>query len=86
MKAINYYIVVSDIKEEEKKIAGLIFTEKTDVDNRYTRAKIISCKGKLAEGVEEDDIVYYDKHAGHGITHKDFFYKVIKVSDVVLVE
>ena len=42
MKAINYYIVVSDIKEEEKKIAGLIFTEKTDVDNRYTRAKIIS--------------------------------------------
>ena len=41
MKAINYYIVVSDIKEEEKKIAGLIFTEKTDVDNRYIKAKII---------------------------------------------
>jgi co-chaperonin GroES (HSP10) len=85
MKAINYYIVVSDIKEEEKKIAGLIFTEKTDVDNRYTRAKIIS-KGKLAEGVEEDDIVYYDKHAGHGIAYRDNFYKVIKVSDVILVE
>jgi|TARA_R110000803_G_scaffold19996_1_gene51700 co-chaperonin GroES (HSP10) len=85
MKAINYYIVVSDIKEEEKKIAGLIFTEKTDVDNRYTRAKIIS-KGKLAEGVEEDDIVYYDKHAGHGIAYRDDFYKVIKVSDVILVE
>ena len=85
MKAINYYLIISDIKEEQKKIAGLIFTEKTDVDNRYIRAKIIS-KGKLAEGVEEDDIVYYDKHAGHGITHKDFFYKVIKVSDVVLVE
>lgn len=85
MKAINYYIVVSDIKEEEKKIAGLIFTEKTDVDNRYTRAKIIS-KGKLAEGVEEDDIVYYDKHAGHGIAYGDDFYKVIKVSDVILVE
>jgi co-chaperonin GroES (HSP10) len=73
MKAINYYIVVSDIKEEQKKIAGLIFTEKTDVDNRYTRAKIIS-KGKLAEGVEEDDIVYYDKHAGHGIAYRGFLH------------
>ena len=43
MRAINYYLVVSDIKEEQKKIAGMIFTEKTDVDNRYTKAKIISC-------------------------------------------
>ena len=85
MKAINYYIVVSDIKEEEKKIAGLIFTEKTDVDNRYTRAKIIS-KGKLAEGVEEDDIVYYDKHAGHGVQYKDILYHVIRSGDVVLID
>ena len=85
MKAINYYLIVSDIKEEQKKIAGLIFTEKTDVDNRYTRAKIISCGDKV-EGVKEDDVVCYDKHAGHGITHRDFFYKVIKISDIVLVE
>ena len=35
MKAINFYFIVGDIKEEQKKIAGLIFTEKTDVDNRY---------------------------------------------------
>jgi|TARA_R110000796_G_scaffold115629_2_gene227776 co-chaperonin GroES (HSP10) len=85
MRAINYYLVVSDIKEEQKKIAGMIFTEKTDVDNRYTKAKIISCGDKV-EGVVEGDIVYYDKHAGHSITHKDDFYKVIKIVDIVLVE
>mgnify|MGYP003134547777 CR=1 FL=1 len=85
MKAINHYLIVDDIKEEQKKIAGLIFTEKTDVDNRYIKAKIIS-KGKLAEGVKKNDIVYYDKHAGHGIAYGDNFYKVIKVSDVILVE
>ena len=85
MRAINYYLVVSDIKEEQKKIAGMIFTEKTDVDNRYTKAKIISCGDKV-EGVVEGDIVYYDKHAGHSITHKDYFYKVIKIVDIVLVE
>tara|TARA_R110001606_G_scaffold160557_1_gene304550 strand:- start:711 stop:968 length:258 start_codon:yes stop_codon:yes gene_type:complete len=85
MRAINYYLVVSDIKEEQKKIAGMIFTEKTDVDNRYTKAKIISCGDKV-EGVVEGNIVYYDKHAGHSITHKDDFYKVIKIVDIVLVE
>jgi|TARA_B110000483_G_scaffold104968_1_gene128053 co-chaperonin GroES (HSP10) len=85
MRAINYYLVVSDIKEEQKKIAGMIFTEKTDVDNRYTKAKIISCGDKV-DGVVEGDIVYYDKHAGHSITHKDDFYKVIKIVDIVLVE
>ena len=40
MKAINFYLIVSDIKEEQKKIAGLIFTEKTDLDNRYIRARV----------------------------------------------
>ena len=85
MQAINYYLVVSDIKEEQKNIAGLIFTEKTDVDNRYTKARIISC-GNKTEGVKEGNIIYYDKYAGHGIAYRDDFYKVIKVSDVILVE
>ncbi len=85
MKAINYYLIVDDIKEKQKKIAGLIFTEKTDVDNRYIKARIISCGDKV-EGIEKSDIVFYDKHAGHGIDYKDKLYKVIKISDVVLVE
>ena len=79
MKAINYYLIVSDVKEEQKKIAGLIFTEKTDLDNRYIRARVISC-GK------DSDIVYYDKHAGHGISYEDTLYKIIRAQDVVLVE
>jgi len=85
MRAINYYLVVDDIKEEQKKIAGLIFTENTDVDNRFTKAKVINC-GDRVEGVVEGDIVYYDKNSGHGITRGDFLYKVIKIGDIVLVE
>ena len=85
MKAINYYLIIDDIKEEQKKIAGLIFTEKTDVDNRYIKAKIISCGDKV-EGIKDSDVVFYDKHAGHGIDYKEKLYKVIKISDVVLVE
>ena len=40
----------------------------------------------LVEGIKEDDIIHYDKHAGHGIQHKDTFYGVIKQQDVVLID
>ena len=37
-------------------------------------------------GVNKDDIIFYDKHAGHGISYKDKLYTVINLGDVVLVE
>ena len=85
MKAINHYLVIERIKDEEKKVGGLILTEEIDEDNRYLKAKVISI-GNLVEGINEDDIIYYDKHAGHGIQHKDKFYHVIKQMDVVLID
>ena len=85
MKAINRYIVIKNIKTEPKKVAGLIMTEETDVDNRYVKAKIISC-GDLVEGLKDGDTIYYDKHAGHDISWKEELYMVIRDMDVVLVD
>jgi co-chaperonin GroES (HSP10) len=85
MKAINNYIIIEKIKEGPKKISGLIMTDETDVDNRYSKAKIIST-GNLVEGLENGNTIYYDKHAGHGISWKDELYHVIRSVDVVLVE
>ena len=85
MKAINRYIVVKNIKTEPKKVAGLIMTDDTDVDNRYIKAKIISC-GNLVEVLKDNDIVYYDKHAGHDISFNDKLYRVIQDRDVILIE
>jgi co-chaperonin GroES (HSP10) len=84
MKAVNYYLVVENIKES-KKIGGLEVTDDLDEDNRYTKAKVISI-GNLVEGIKENDIVYYDKHAGHSIQYKDILYYVIKIGDVVLID
>ena len=84
MKAVNHYLVIDMIKEEPK-VGGLILTEQTDKDNRYLKAKVISI-GNNVEGIEEGDVIYYDKHAGHGIQHKDKFYGVIKQMDVVLID
>ena len=85
MKAVNHYLVIERIKDEPTKVGGLILTEETDEDNRYLKAKVISI-GNNVEGIKEGDVVYYDKHAGHGIQHKDKFYGVIKQMDVVLID
>ena len=85
MKAVNNYIVVEKIKIEPKKVAGLIMTEDIDEDNRYIKANVISV-GNLVEGIKNKDVVYYDKHAGHGAQYKDILYHVIRAGDVVLID
>jgi len=85
MKAVNHYIIIDLIKKQPKKVAGLILTEDVDSDNRYLKAKVVSV-GNLVEGINEGDTVYYDKHAGHGIQHRDKFYNVIRSGDVVLID
>ena len=85
MKAVNNYIIIDLIKSQPKKVGGLILTEEVDSDNRYLKAKVVSI-GNLVEGINEGDTVYYDKHAGHGIQHKNKFYGVIRSGDVVLID
>ena len=64
MKAVNHYIIIEQIKEGPKKVGGLILTDEVNEDNRYLKSKVISI-GNLVEGICVDDIIYYDKHAGH---------------------
>ena len=85
MRAINDYIVVDVEKVGPKKVGGLILTEELDENNRYVKATIISV-GNLVEGLKDKDTIYYDKHAGHGITWANTMYYVIRARDVVLVE
>ena len=85
MQAINSYVIVDKIKEEPKKVSGLILTDKTDETNRYKKANIISA-GELVQVVKKGDVIFYDKHAGHDIGYKDELYRVIQARDIVLVE
>jgi co-chaperonin GroES (HSP10) len=84
MKAVNHYVVVEKIKEE-KKVGGLILTDDLNEDNRYLKGKVVSV-GNLVEAIEEQDVVYYDKIAEHGIQFDKKLYFVIKASDIVLVD
>ena len=85
MKAVNHYVVIEKIKETEKKVGGLIITEDNNTEVRYFKGRVVSA-GNLVEGIETNDIVWYDRHAGHGIEYDDKFYFVIKASDIVLVD
>ena len=85
MKAINYYLVVDKIKEAPKKVGGLELTETQNKDIRYLKARVISV-GDQVPLIKEGDIVWYDKHAGHGIEWNDKLYFVLKVPDIVIVE
>jgi len=85
MKAVNNYIIVQKIKQGPKTVGGLILTEDIDEDNRYIKATVISV-GNLVEGVKNNDVVFYDKHAGHGVQYKETLYHVIRSGDVVLID
>ena len=85
MKAIGNYILIEKLSNKTKEVNGLLLTEKLDSDNRYVKAKIISC-GNLVEVLKEGDIIYYDKHRGNGVDYNDKIYYVIKDLDVILVE
>ena len=85
MKAVNHYIIIDLIKNEPKKVGGLILTDEINEDNRYLKAKVVSI-GNLVEGLKDGDTIYYDKHAGHDISWKDTLYRVIQDRDVVLVD
>ena len=85
MQAINDYVIVDDEKTGPKKVGGLILTDETDEANRYKKAKIISI-GDMVNNVKENDVIYYDAMAGHGISYEKDLYRVIRSRDIVMVE
>jgi len=85
MKAIGKYIVINPTKEDNKKTSGgLILTDKQREDIRYRQADIISL-GPDVNNINDDNIIYYDRHAGTKIEIKEKEYIVIKEQDVVVV-
>ena len=78
MKAINHYIIIDLIKESPKKQNGLIIADKHQNEIRYKKAKVISV-GDAVKGLNKNDIIYYDKHAGYGMDFEENLYYVIKI-------
>ncbi len=85
MKAIGKNLVILKTKEGTTKTkGGLLLAENHKDDIRYHKATVVSA-GEEVVGLSENDIIYYDRHAGHQIEFEKNIYHVIKVTDVVVV-
>tara|TARA_R110002020_G_scaffold216034_3_gene423380 strand:- start:1107 stop:1367 length:261 start_codon:yes stop_codon:yes gene_type:complete len=85
MKAIGNNIIIKPEKvKTDKTKGGLLIIEKDREDIRYRKATIISVSNDI-KGLKKDDIIYYDRHAGHGIEFNKDKFTLIKLQDVVVV-
>ena len=85
MKAIGRNLII--IKEKEgttKTDGGLLLAESQREDIRYVKASVVSV-GEEVAGVKKNDVIYFDRHAGHKIEVDKKSYHVIKSGDIVVV-
>jgi|TARA_B100000900_G_scaffold414212_1_gene440247 co-chaperonin GroES (HSP10) len=84
MKPIGKYIIIVPIEEEHKTDSGILLSA-SDVDHfRYKKGKVIK-SGSEVSVINDDDIIYYDKNAGHSMLLYDKPYTIIQERDVVVV-
>ena len=84
MKPIGKYIIINTVDEEIKTEAGILLSA-SDVDEfRYKKGKVIKT-GSDVTVIQENDLIYYDKNAGHTMLIKDKSYTIISERDVVVV-
>ena len=84
MKPVNKYIVVREIVEEYKTDSGLLLSSQ-DVDTYRYKKGLVWEVGNNVEVINEDDVIYYDKAAGHKILLQDEPLTIIQERDVVVV-
>ncbi len=84
MKPVGKYIIIKTITEEVKSSSGLLLSA-SDVDEfRYKKGTIIK-PGTAVDVVKENDLIYYDKNAGHSMIINQETYTIISERDVVIV-
>ena len=85
MKAVGKYIVINPIEEKQKETEnGFILTEQNREDIRYRKA-IVEIVGDEVKGINEKDVVYYDRHAGFTLEMGSDIKTIIKEYDIVVV-
>ncbi len=85
MKAVGNNLIIQRVEKTiTKSKGGLLLSENDRSDIRYIAANIVSI-GDDIKGLEKNNKIFYDRHAGHSIEINDKKYQVIKAQDVVVV-
>lgn len=83
MKPVGKYIVIKAISEEQK-MGGLVVSSEFANSLRYKKGRVVK-PGTDVSSVAVDDVIYYDKSAGHKMVIDGEQYVVIVERDVVVV-
>ncbi len=85
MKAIGNNLIVDMTKQgvSETK-GGLFLAEKQREDIRYAEGTVLSV-GASVVGINEKDVIYFDKNNAHQIEIKKEIYQVVNIAHVVVV-
>ncbi len=85
MKAIGRNLIIQKTKEGTTKTkGGLLLAENQREDIRYVEATIVSVGSEIV-GINKEDKIFFDRHAGHKIEINKQTFHVIKAQDVVVV-
>jgi co-chaperonin GroES (HSP10) len=83
MKPVGKYIVIKAIVEEST-MGGLLVSSEEVNSLRYKKGRVVK-PGTDVSTVVADDVIYYDKSAGHKMVIDGEQYVVIVERDVVVV-
>ena len=84
MQAINKYIIIKKINEEYKTKSGILLSNEDVSSLRYHKALVIN-PGTNVDNLNKNDVIYFDKAAGHSMIINDETYTIIEERDVVVV-
>lgn len=84
MQPIGKYIAVKPIDEEIKTKSGLLLSAQDADDFRYKKGKVIK-PGSDVTVIKADDLIYYDKSAGHSMLVNNESMTIIEERNVVIV-
>ena len=84
MQAINKYIIIKKINEEYKTKSGILLSNEDVSSLRYHKALVIN-PGTNVDNLKKNDVIYFDKAAGHSMIINDETYTIIEERDVVVV-
>jgi co-chaperonin GroES (HSP10) len=84
MKAIGKYIVIEEINEKITTESGILLTSTDSNQLRYKKGTVI-IPGTDVKTVKKDDVIYYDKRAGHSMSLNNEMVSIITENDVVVV-
>tara|TARA_R100000541_G_scaffold56138_2_gene65381 strand:+ start:2156 stop:2413 length:258 start_codon:yes stop_codon:yes gene_type:complete len=84
MQPIGKYIALKAIEEEMKTKSGILLSAHDANEFRYKKGLIVK-PGSDVSLIKENDIVYYDRNAGHTMLLENEQVTIIQERDVVVV-